>query len=270
MTPVSQFHPVTREAAAGLPLHTLYRPADLDAWGSATLPLVVYGNGACQNSNHGGIAMLTLVAAHGFAVVAVGAPEAPTLPDLNTAHPGQLIQALDWAADDRGRGQMGGRVDVTRIAAMGQSCGGLEALVAAADPRVATTVALNTGFFATTPGEPPRLGYGREHLRNVHGPVLFVSGGPSDQAYVNTQANVELLDVPVVWADNPHGGHSGLWKGYRDDRSDPTIMNEAITVVVSWLEFVLNGDQYARSYFLGRPPGLAGVPGWAVTSRNFT
>ena len=36
---------------SSLPEHTIYSPADLDALNNEKLPIVVWGNGACVNSN---------------------------------------------------------------------------------------------------------------------------------------------------------------------------------------------------------------------------
>jgi predicted alpha/beta-hydrolase family hydrolase len=269
---VDQFHPVVREAALGLPQYTVYRPADLDVFQPASLPVIVAANGACRNSNQPAIAMLTLVAARGFVVVAIGAFDAPAVAERNTAMPERLPTAMDWAvADPRAADeQFRGRLDPSRLAVMGISCGGIEALVAAADPRVRSALSLNSGFFSALAEETPHLGFGREHLRNLHTPTLFVSGGPSDVAFDNTRANYELVSVPTVWADNPHAGHSGLWYGYRDNAPDATLTHEAVTAVVQWLDFTLNDQTAAGAYFLSSSGGLGTVPGWSVSYRNFS
>jgi predicted alpha/beta-hydrolase family hydrolase len=272
---MEQFHPVVRGPVDGLPDHTLYAPADLDAWPAESLPLVAAANGGCRNSNHGMIAAHTLIAAHGFVVIAVGAPETPASPQSRsaTAQPQRLLQALEWAtaesSEESASRQLRGRLDRHRIAVMGQSCGGIEAMVAAADPRVRSTLALNTGFFETVPGEPPRLGFGREHLARLHTPIVFVSGGAEDVAFDNTRANYELVRVPAVWADNPQAGHTGLWYGHRGHSADASITHEAVTVIVQWLDFTLNGCDAAGAYFLEPATGLGAVPGWTVSSRNF-
>lgn len=233
------------------------------------MPLIAAANGGCRDSNHSMIAAHTLMAAHGFAVVAIGPPELTVTFGTRrnaSAQPERLTQVLDWATATE---QLRGRLDPSRIAVMGQSCGGIEAMVAGADPRVRSVVALNTGFFESAPGEPPQLGFGREHLERLHTPILFISGGPGDIAYENCRANYDIVRVPAAWADNPQGGHSGFWYGLRGAEPDASITHEAVSAVVQWLDFTLNGSGSARSYFLNRANGLASVGGWSVSSKHF-
>src|SRR6478609_8495592 len=60
-------------ADKSLPTHTIFRPADLSAFGETLkLPIIVWGNGACANSPWEHVNFLSEVASHGFLVVAVG------------------------------------------------------------------------------------------------------------------------------------------------------------------------------------------------------
>src|SRR5687768_12229462 len=55
-----------------LPTHTIFRPADLGAFGEKLkLPIIVWGNGACANSPWEHVNFLSEVASHGFLVVAI-------------------------------------------------------------------------------------------------------------------------------------------------------------------------------------------------------
>src|SRR5579872_2972610 len=60
------------EMDAGLPDHTVYRPEDLSALNGATLPLVVWGNGACVNAGNSFSNFLTDISSYGFVAVALG------------------------------------------------------------------------------------------------------------------------------------------------------------------------------------------------------
>lgn len=59
-----------------------------------------------------------------------------------------MLQAMDWIAKEaaKKRSEYYGVVDVEQIAVAGQSCGGAQALVASSDPRVKTTVMVNSGM----------------------------------------------------------------------------------------------------------------------------
>ncbi|MEU0467657.1 MULTISPECIES: alpha/beta hydrolase [unclassified Amycolatopsis] len=266
---MEQFHPVVREAAAntrGLAVeYTVYRPADLDEI-HGRLPVVVIGNGACRHlGNNELLATEMLVAAHGFVVVAVGAVDQPANDENGTPRPEVITDGITWAEreNDRKGSDLRNRLDLNRVAVAGHSCGGLEALVAGADPRVKSVASLDSGFFADG-----RYGYGREELAKLHTPALFLDGGPSDVAHENSLANYDLATVPAVRATNPGAGHSGFWYGLRDGQVDAAMREEAVSVLVNWLDFTLNGNPVARDYFLGSCT-LCATPGWEVAAKNF-
>src|SRR3712207_7237588 len=94
-TAVSQHFPVIREAAENAPQYTVYRPVGA----RGDLPVVVWGNGACNHATDVEyITALSLLASHGFVVIAegyyAGAPETgvPT-----GVQPSLLTGAIDWA-----------------------------------------------------------------------------------------------------------------------------------------------------------------------------
>lgn len=199
---IETFHPVVREPAAHngryAAEYTLYRPADLDRI-HGRLPVVVVGNGACRHRTN--LELLnaeTLLAAHGFLVVAVGGFD-QSVRDDGTAAPEVITDGITWAERENRRhgSDLRGRIDTRRVAVAGHSCGGIEAMVAGADPRVRSVLSLDSGFFADG-----TLGYGRENLANLHSPVLFLDGGPDDVAFTNSTENFELVTVPTVHATN--------------------------------------------------------------------
>src|SRR5271169_527705 len=60
------------EMDAGLPEHTVYRPENLSALNGATLPVVVWGNGACVNAGNAFSSFLTDISSYGYLVIALG------------------------------------------------------------------------------------------------------------------------------------------------------------------------------------------------------
>src|SRR4051812_3066116 len=123
---------VWRGGDASLPDHTIIRPADLDL--PFKLPIVVWGNGGCRDTNEEYHYFLTHFAAYGYFIVANGPPENPYHPEelngIADPQPGKLIAAIDWAVAENARkgGKYYGKLDTSRIAVMGQSCGAWEAI----------------------------------------------------------------------------------------------------------------------------------------------
>ena len=95
---------------------------------------MTWANGGCRNSSGGSRNFLSEIASHGFLVVAIGpaadsavrGSEAPT----GMSRASQLIDGVNWAvAEDARQGSdFYQRIDTGRIAIMGQSCGGVQAL----------------------------------------------------------------------------------------------------------------------------------------------
>src|SRR5690348_7779584 len=97
---VEAFHPVVREPAAHhgdlAADYTLYRPTDLDRV-HGRLPVVVVGNGACRHlTNLELLSAETLLAAHGFLVVAVGRVD-QSVRDDGAAAPEVITDGITWA-----------------------------------------------------------------------------------------------------------------------------------------------------------------------------
>src|SRR6185437_6783834 len=139
-----------------LPQHTIYRPGNLEALGTRTLPIVAWGNGGCFDNGTAFRWFLSEVASYGFLVIANGSiggdplpprslprtGPAPRLADLPppATHTAQLLQAIDWAQKENARSgsALRGHLATDRVAVMGHSCGGVQAIEAARDPRVKT------------------------------------------------------------------------------------------------------------------------------------
>ena len=254
--------PTVREAADGLPGHTVYRPADLKKLRKGSLPVIVHGNGACAKSNLEGITFLTGLASQGYIVIANGGVAdfpVPSTPEQTVADPEALLAAARWATQSKqARKQFDGRADTTRVGVLGHSCGGVEALVAGTDPIVDAVAGFNTGYLP----EPAFGGYGRDRLADLHTPTLLVNGGPDDVAYQNSIDNYALLDVPAVLASNPSAGHVGLIAGLQ--------ATEGWQVAADWFDFTLRGDRDAGARFTGPDCGLCGEDGWTVESKGLT
>lgn len=246
------------------------------------MPILLWGNGACKSSNHQYWDVLGAIAARGYIVVAFGAAEQVVVKESNTVTPSRMAASIEWATSQINRQAGYELADPTKLGVFGTSCGGLEALVAGADSRVKSIGALNTGFFdkgsATSISQG---GYSVENVANLVAPTLFMGGGASDVAYKQTHTNYDASKVKTVLAENPQGGHSGLWAGlrYTISDSDPavatgstvdyTITTESVESLVRWFDWTLNGRTPESEFFLGTNCGLCQKTGWSVQSKNY-
>ena len=158
----------------GLPTHAIYRPRDLGPFGDKLkLPIVAFGNGGCRNTSGEFRNFLSDIASHGFLVVAIGpAGNAVVMgseEQVGTTSASQLLDGVDWAIKENSRpgSEYYGKIDPSKVAVMGQSGGGMEAMEVSGDPRVTTSVILNSASVkamttaqtaAATPGRPEARG----------------------------------------------------------------------------------------------------------------
>lgn len=235
---------VTMAMEPTLPLHTIYTPRDA----TEKLGIVVWGNGGCLNDGANYQDLLGEVASRGFLVIANGAMNPPDLTNATTA--AQLTEALDWAFAENGRSgsKLEGKLDTAQVAVMGHSCGGRQALLVSADPRVKTSVIVSTG------GSPPEV------LAKLHAPTLYFSGGPSDRAAQAVEEDFNRISgVPLmkVGLDVGHNGTLFEEKGGAFGR-----------VIGAWLTWRLKGSAEGEKWFVGPACMLCTVSAWTVAKKG--
>jgi hypothetical protein len=253
-------YPARMEVDPALPDHVVYRPVDLQRVGEGQLGVFVWGNGACADDGASSRLHLSEIASHGYLVIAPGkwrngpnakdGPAPPRAPGPDGALPpppttaADLTEALDWAlAEDRRQGsRYAGKIDEDAIAVGGFSCGGVQALEIAGDPRLKTVVVQNSGIFNTGAGIPG-MRLEKSALAALHTPVLYLLGGPTDIAYANGMDDFERIGhVPAIVANLPVG-HGGTY-------FEPNG-GKAAQIVVDWLQWQLRGDARSAQAFLG-------------------
>jgi len=182
-----------------------------------------------------------------------------------------LVKAIDWAIAENARkgSPYYGRIDTTKIAVAGQSCGGLQAIAVGADPRVTTVLVLNSGIIRggiPTPdgGTRQPAGYlpaSDADLPKLHTPMLYLIGGDKDQAHRGAEGDFEAIQkVPVFNANTPVG-HGGTWM-----QPGGGAMGK---VAIDWLNWRLKGDAAAAKTFNGDPCGLCKDTAWTVKRKNW-
>jgi hypothetical protein len=277
-TPGTGRFPALKEEVPTLPRHVVYRPKDLAALGGTKLGVVAWGNGGCSEDGASSRFHLLELASHGYLVIASGrilsGPGAPPREPRPAGPAGQpaaprtqvsdLTDAVDWALAENQRtgSPYFGRIDPTQIAYSGWSCGGLQALQVAKDPRVKTLVMHNSGVLSDGRNTAiPGMNVGKEVLQTLHTPVIYIQGGPTDIAYANGMDDFNRINhVPVAIANLPVG-HGGTFNEANG--------GAAASVAVQWLNWQLRGDGQSAKRFVGENCGLCNDPRWSLQRKQF-
>jgi hypothetical protein len=277
--------PALKEETPSLPDHVIYRPANLGGLGSTKLGLYIFGNGACTDDGASSRLHLLEVASHGYLVIAPGrirtgpgatAPPRPAPVSRPTSDGGplpalpapptkatDLTSALDWALAQNGdaKSPYYQRIDPKAVALSGFSCGGLQALQIAADPRVKTLIVMNSGIFKPGMGAIGGMNPTKALLETLHTPTLYILGGKTDIAYENGMDDFARIDkVPVVMANILDVGHGGTYW-------EPNG-GKAATAVVAWLDWQLRNDTRAAKTFVGKDCGLCTDRAWSIEKKR--
>jgi alpha-beta hydrolase superfamily lysophospholipase len=252
----------TQAQAADLPGYNIYRPVDLGATG-APLPVIVWANGGCLRFDAVWAPLLEAWAAAGFVVVAITAPPDGTDPrtaGMTTA--ADQAAAIDWAeaANRAAGGEYAGHLDLDRVVAAGNSCGGVTALtLASQDDRVASAFVLSGS--SALPGSPEEQA--AAVMAGIDVPVGFVIGGPEDISTPFATKDLELLPdgVPGYLARRASATHPEV-------STDPAILAEVAEISTTWIDFTLTGDPALESVLLDDPCGACPPGTWTVDARD--
>jgi len=245
---------------ASLTTHTIFRPKDLSAFGKKEkLPIIAWGNGACANSPWEHINFLSEVASHGFLVIAIGPMPQEGQRGGGRSTSSQLIDAIDWAIAQNNNkdSELYGKIDISKIAVSGMSCGGLQTLETAPDPRITTAIICNSGIIGDGGGMP---GLKKDHLEKLHTPTLYLLGGETDIAYKNGMDDFSRINHVPVFVANMDVGHGGTY-------SQPHG-GEFAKVATAWYKWQLKGDKEAGKMFTGDPCELSKSTVWKVEKKN--
>ncbi len=247
-----------------LKTHTVFRPQDLSKFNSNNkLPIIAWGNGACANSPWEHINFLSEVASHGFLVVAIGPMPEEGVRGGGRSESAQMIDAINWAIAQNNdkSSQYYNKIDTTKIAVSGMSCGGLQTLEVAPDPRISTVMVCNSGILPTpSSGMPGMPALTKDHLAKLHSPVIYILGGETDIAYNNGMDDFSKINNLPVCATNLNVGHGGTY-------SQPHGGDFAI-VASAWFKWQLKDDQTAKKMFVGEKCGVSQMPGWRIDKKN--
>ena len=171
----------------------------------------------------------------------------------------QLLEALDWLTDQNGNeeSEYYHLIDLEKVAAMGQSCGGAQVLGVAHDPRIKTCMIFNSGI-----GEMSMSGASKKSLANLHTPMLYINGGTADVAYNNANGDWgRIADcIPVVKISTLDGHHGTYYE-----------KNAGAFAVVArmWLNWQLKGIVGDSALFMNDEYGKTFYPQWTFDRKNW-
>ena len=240
-------YPADYETSASLANHTIFRPQTLP---SERLPIFVWGNGGCSANGLSQGNFLREIASHGFLAIANGAPNGS-----GSTTSQMLTQSIDWAVAENSRqgSKYYNKLDTTKVAVAGFSCGGLEAYAVSNDPRVTTTGIFSSGLLNDADDY---------QLRRLTKPIAYFIGGPSDIAYPNAMDDWGKLPAGLpAFMGNLNVGHGGTY--------DQPNGGEFGRVAVLYLKWRLKGDTTAGANFVGANCGLCRSQ-WTVQQKNLT
>lgn len=247
-----------------LPTHTVFQPQDMSVFGKENrLPIISWGNGACANSPWEHVNFLSEVASHGFLVIAIGPMPKEGERIKGKSESKQMLDAIDWAIaqNNNKQSEYYQKLDITKIAVSGMSCGGLQTLEVAPDPRITTIVVCNSGILGN-PGDgmPGMPNLQKDQLEKLHTPTLYLLGGESDIAYNNGMDDYNRINHVPVFVGNMDVGHAGTYSKLHG--------GEFAIVATNWYKWQLMGDEKAGELFTGNPCGLSVFKVWKTEKKN--
>jgi hypothetical protein len=215
----------------------------------------------------------------------------------------QLLDAINWAIAQNGdkASIYYNKIDVSKIGVAGHSCGGLQALEVSTDPRITTTIVVDSGILNSGGGAPG----GRNTLSGPRGVMGAMQGGapaggaPTGGAPSRGGAGGGMMGMPAVTKDHLAklhgpvfyllGGESdvaypnGMDDFKRIEKIPVFVANQGVghggtftqphggdwaTVSSAWFKWQLKGDSEAGKMFTGNPCGLAQDKKWTVDKKN--
>lgn len=242
---------VTSAPAFGNAGLKVFHPSDLSRFPRQdTLPVVVWGNGGCAIDGARYAGFLETIASHGFVVVTTAAvPDAPR----RSATAADLKAGIDWAEQEtrRAGAALNGKIDTSKVAVMGQSCGGRMSIELGGDPRVDTIGVFNMGLNATQ----------MDQLKPLHGPVLLINGHERDFMWQPSKATYDAIaTLPAFYGARHGAGHTAT--AYHKGGG------EFANVASNWVRWQFKGDKQASEMFVGDKCGLCTNPTWDAEGKR--
>jgi dienelactone hydrolase len=252
--------PVIKETSATLPGYNIYRPAEYKA--GVPLPIIAWANGGCVRSDFTWKTIFERWASEGFFVIAVTG-----LPNSDPAAPGRFTvedqaAAIDWAIKENGMAgsPYANHLDVNRIVAAGNSCGGMTSITLAARDARVKSVFILSGSSAGPNATKEAAG---ALMSKVSAPVLFVVGGEEDIARKPANLDYSLLrdGIAAMVVSRSSGEH-------RTVSTDPAIQSDAADIGANWFQATLYHNKNAINTLQTKICEKCDAKVWSAISKN--
>jgi hypothetical protein len=222
-------------------LYSVYRPA---IWPSTPVPVITWGNGTCAQPEGYG-ALLRYVASYGYFVVAANSRQVATNNVGGNGSAQPMLRALDYAAAANAdpTSPYYGKLDLSKVGAMGHSQGGQATVTASSDGRIQGIIVFNAADSAPKPylalsGDLDITGF------TVSGMATAIDGAAVPAAY--------------LYYHNPAGTAADTLKGHLVLMLSP---ERVTTPTLGWWQMLLGGDGASHALFVGSSCGLcSGAP----------
>jgi dienelactone hydrolase len=251
------------EPAADLPGYNVRRPADLTATG-APMPIITWANGGCLRYDAAWSAILDTWAASGFVVVSLttppGAEGDPR--SAGTTSADDQAKAIDWAVAQQANptSPYAGHLDLTRIAAAGNSCGAVTSVTLAAQDDRVTAVFVLSGS-SVLPGSSAEAA--AAVMSRIDVPIGYVIGGPEDISTTFARQDYALVPAgtPAYLTHRSSATHQQV-------SVDPANQAEVAQISTNWLDFAFYGDPTVEMALLEDPCRTCASGTWTTESKD--
>lgn len=216
------------------PVFHVTRPSDLDEPG-ALLPVVVWANGGCFRSDFSWQPLFDRWASAGFVVLSLTGTggDDDIFGMLQSTTKVEHAQLIDWVVKQNESGPYAGKLDLSRIVAAGNSCGGVTALQTAADEDRLAAVFVLSGSSAIGSVDT-------QVMKAISVPVGYVVGDDTDIAAANAAGDYAALNdgVPGMIVRRFEGDHVTV-------STDAMIAPEVAEIALNFMDLALYGSQEA-------------------------
>jgi hypothetical protein len=237
----------------GISCGTIFRPADLE--GAEKFPILVWGEGGCSQNGLSNRAAMGEIASWGYFIVADGTPGGDE-PCEARQNGDAFLDYISWTIAENAKpcSAYYQKIETTKIAADGFSCGGLMAENVSDDPRFTAIGITSSGL----------MGANDSLYDAIHTPFKIMNGGTEEVAYENGLRDYEEISsrgIPIIYFSKdgaPHGGDLNQGRG------------DFNRVNLAWLNWQLKGDEGAtgKGFLVGATCEFCTDSGWDYRSAN--